>query len=94
LGTKRGNQLLDLALALVAREIDQMVMIVWREMRRQQADRRECHVACFEPLEQDWISTRRAGGLDSAIGRVLGQVEHLRAATSCKVASRSAAARS
>ena len=32
-----------------------------------------------EPLEQDRISTRRAGGLDSAIGRVLGQVKHLRA---------------
>src|SRR5262245_15747450 len=69
--------MLDLSLALVPRHVDEVLMVLRREMRREQADRREREVACFEPHEQDWIATRGASSLDPAIGGVLGQAQHL-----------------
>jgi hypothetical protein len=59
------------------RRIEKLPMIVQREMRRQQSDRCQRYVTCFEAFEDDRIPPRYASSLDPCVRCVLGQVERL-----------------
>jgi hypothetical protein len=69
--------MLDFSLALVACRLENLLVIVGCEMRRQQRDRCQRHVTGLEAFEKNWIRARCASSLDSAVSRVLGQVQHL-----------------
>ncbi|HEX7020559.1 MAG TPA: hypothetical protein VF159_11135 [Gemmatimonadaceae bacterium] len=76
---ERGDEVLHLAFALVARAPQQFAMVPLRQVWTQQTDRGERHVAGREQLEHDGKPPRRASRFDAPIRRVFGEVQHLRA---------------
>jgi hypothetical protein len=63
--------MLDVSLALVAGGFDEVQVVLGREMRRQQADRREGQVTRREPLQEHRILACDASRLDAPIRGVL-----------------------
>lgn len=54
-------------------------MILGRQLRRQQRHRRQRDGPVGEQVQDHWKPPGGAGGLDTAVGRVLRQMQHLRA---------------
>lgn len=71
--------MLHVALALVARRIEHLAVTSRREVGRQQANGRQRQLTAGEPIEDDGEALCRTRRLDAPVGRVLGQVQHLRA---------------
>ena len=71
--------MLDLSLALVPRRREQGLVIVPRQVRSQQRDCRQRDRAIGHELENDRKPSGCSRRLDAVIGRVLGQVQYLRA---------------
>ena len=71
--------MLDVSLALVPRGREQGLMIGLCQVRSQQRDRGQRDRAIGQELENDRKPSGCARRLDAVIGRVLGQVQDLRA---------------
>ena len=76
---KRRNLLLDRASGLVLRRIQQLLMIVSREVIRQQADRGQRDRSVRKPIENDREISRRARGLDASVCGMLREAQTARA---------------
>jgi hypothetical protein len=63
----------------VARHLKHASVVVRGEVLTEQADGRQRDRALSEQLEDDWVTSNRARGLDSTIRSMLRQVQHLRA---------------
>jgi hypothetical protein len=74
-----GDELFDLAFALVPSLVEQFDVVVRRQMRREQADRGQGEVASGQQVQDPGKPPRRPRRLDTAVGGVLGEVQHLRA---------------
>ena len=73
---ERRDESLDVALASVTRRVEQRLVVLIREMRCEQGDGRERHVAVGHAREDQRISPRGAGCRDAAVGRRLGETQH------------------
>lgn len=73
------EQMFDVSLASVLRGRQQLPVIFGREMRSQQPHDRQAEGALRQQVENDRKASRRAGCLDPAVGRVLREMENLRA---------------
>lgn len=79
LRAKARNQFLDLALAPVPGGIEDLAMVLGREVRPQQTDRSHRERAVGEQLEDDGITPRRPRGLHTKVSGIVGEAQHLRA---------------
>ena len=70
------DQLLDLALGGMARRVEERPVILFIEVGRQQADRRQRDVSAFEPLEDERKAPCRPRRGDACIGRGLREAQH------------------
>jgi hypothetical protein len=70
---------LNLALALMSRCFEYATIVVGGEVRTEQRDRGERQRSLREPLQDNWKAPSGARRFDTAIGRVLREVQHLRA---------------
>jgi hypothetical protein len=73
------HNVLDVALALLTSLVQNLAVVVRGQMGRQQRDRRQRHRAVAQQIEND---REPAGGprcLDPPVGRVLREMQHLRA---------------
>ena len=73
------DQLLDLALAPAARGLEQLTVILAREVRREDPYCRQVQGALAQPLEDDREPSDHAGRLHAVVGSVLRETETLRA---------------
>jgi hypothetical protein len=76
---KRRHKQFHLALVLVTRTREHVVMIRDRQMRSEQPDRRESEGTLVNQIEDDRKASRGTSGLDSVVCSVLGQMQRLRA---------------
>jgi hypothetical protein len=76
---ERRDEMFDLAPALVRGRGEGLEMIVDGQTRREEADRSQRQRAIGSPIEDDGEPPRREDRFDAAIGRVLRQMQHLRA---------------
>ena len=76
-GRMLSHELLDVSLALVARRVKDLQVVLRCQERRQQANRGEVDGAVDEPLENHREPARRPRRLDAVICGVLRQVEDL-----------------
>jgi len=72
---KRRHQVLDGALALVARRIEDLTLILRRQVRGQQPDGGQRQSSLSQQIEQDGKAPRGARCLDTAVRRVFGEVQ-------------------
>ena len=61
------------------RGIEHRAVVRSRQMRCEEADRRQRECTLGKPIENDGEPPSSAGRFDASIGRVLGQVQHLHA---------------
>jgi hypothetical protein len=66
-----------LPLALVPGILKEVSLILGRELRDQQSHCREVYGPITEQVEDDGVLSRGPGGLDTAVGSILGEMEHL-----------------
>jgi hypothetical protein len=71
------NLVLNFAFRLVAGFLQQPMLILRRQMRSQQSERRQRETAIDEEIDHDGKRPHRPSGLDAVIGGVFRQVEHL-----------------
>ena len=69
--------MLDVAPALVTRGREQSFVVLDRQQRRKQADRRERHGSVVEMIENDRKPVYGSHGFDTTVGRVFRQMERL-----------------
>ena len=63
----------------MGRRCNHAVDILRRQVRRDEADRGHMESAARKRLEDRRVVPRRACRFDSAVGRMLGEMQHLRA---------------
>ena len=73
------HDLLDLTLAAVSGLVQQRPVVLGREMRAKQTDRGEGDIAGARPVQDEGKATPGPARLDAMVGRVLREMEHLRA---------------
>ena len=74
-----GDQVLDLALALVSRILEKCAVVVRRQVPSEQVHRREVNRTVPEQVQDQGELPSRPCGVDATVGRVLGKVQHARA---------------
>ncbi len=72
-----GDQMLYLAFALVPRGVEHTAKVLDCQVRRQEADGRQCQGSVCEPVVDLRPLARRSSRLDPVICGVLGQVQAL-----------------
>ena len=75
----RPDEYLHLPLGPVLGGREQLLVVLRREVAREDADGGEVQPAVVEPLEQDGKPSRGSSYLDAQVRLVLGQMEHFQA---------------
>jgi hypothetical protein len=76
---QRGDEPLDVALALVPRSLQGVAVVRLRQMRRQEPDRGQRQRAVVQAFEDRRKPPRGPSSLDPVVGAALLEVQHLRA---------------
>ncbi len=77
-GPRRGDEALDLALRFVSNRRQKLAVVLRRQKRLQQANRRQAECAALEIPQHDRVPQSHARDMRSGVRRILGELQYLR----------------